>query len=37
MNNPDKIMAISTNTKMKWIPKMLTYDTYRITPGPSFK
>lgn len=27
-------MVISTNTKMKWIPKTLTYDTYWITPGP---
>ena len=37
MNNPNKIMAISTNIKMKWIPKTLTYNTYRIIPGPSFK
>lgn len=37
MNNSNKIMVISTNTKMKWITKTLTYDTYWITPGPSFK
>lgn len=37
MNKPNKIMTNSIHTKMKWNPKVPTYDTYLIIPSSSFK